>query len=101
MIARTRRTHSGRQMTVTILEYSSSSSRLDFWESSTRGNYFDAVLRSPRSPWPRDASFLASLRRSWVKDRPTSSCWSVKWPLSSLVAGFRLYQLSLRHLRFP
>jgi len=38
MITRTRRTHSGRQMNVTILEYSSSSSRLDFWASlGTRG----------------------------------------------------------------
>jgi hypothetical protein len=41
-------------------------------------DYFDADFRSPRSPWPRGASCLAFLRRSWVNDRPTSSPRSEK-----------------------
>ena len=89
MITRTRWMHSGWQIDVTMLEYSSSSSHLGFSESlGTRGNYFDAVWRSP---CPRGAAYLAGLRPSCASERPTSArspaasragsmAVSVRWP---------------------
>src|SRR6478609_8083643 len=50
----------------------------------------DVHQRSPRSPCPFGALFLAFRRRSWARERPASSD-SLNWP----VASRRTYRLSV------
>jgi hypothetical protein len=106
MISRARWKHSGRRTKVTILQYSSRSSCLDFSESS------GTATTSTPTYGRHDPPGRGALRVSPPCADPGSTTVSgvvflwVEMPLVvsahlPLVAGLRLYQFSFRHLREP